>query len=101
MNARTTRLFSSSWLSAVISPSLACASSLASKSDDPVGTSFLLEQPFGKHAGRLPRYLFANTRKFCSPVTGLYSPSWRDLVPFSHANFFDEVWKVLSPTNLL
>src|SRR4029077_15335320 len=46
-------------------------------------------------------YLFAYTRRFCSPVTGLYSPSWRDLIPFSHASFFDAVWKVFSPTNLL
>lgn len=46
-------------------------------------------------------YLFPYTRKSFSPATGLYSPSCRAFIPFSHASFFDEVWNVVSPTNLL
>src|SRR5205807_3280708 len=32
-------------------------------------------------------YLFPYTRKLFSPVTGLYSPSCRALIPFSHVSF--------------
>src|ERR1700745_713282 len=46
-------------------------------------------------------YLFPYTRKSFSPATGLYSPSCRAFIPFSHASFFDVVWKVVSSTNLL
>jgi hypothetical protein len=46
-------------------------------------------------------YLFPYTRKSFSPATGLYSPSCRAFIPLSHASFFDEVWNVVSPTNLL
>ena len=45
-------------------------------------------------------YLFPYTRKSFSPATGLYSPSCRAFIPFSHTSFFDEVWNVVSPTNL-
>ena len=56
-------------------------------------TSFLLNQ--------MCTYLFPYTRKLFSPATGLYSPSCRALIPFSHVSLFDAVWKVVSPTNLL
>ena len=46
-------------------------------------------------------YLLPYTRKLFSPATGLYSPSCRALTSFSHAKFFEAVWNVVSPTNLL
>src|SRR6476619_2230287 len=46
-------------------------------------------------------YFVPYTRKTFSPATGLYSPSCRAFTRFSHARFFDAVWNLVSPTNLL
>ena len=68
--------------------------------------SRLTVMPLAARSRAAPRvnpasYLFPYTRKSFSPATGLYSPSCRAFIPFSHASFFDEVWNVVSPTNLL